>query len=64
MLAEHVRQVGRAVRAQDEQAARAGLRDLANDCELLAMADPLPLGSSVPQRQRIAAESDGLGRIG
>jgi hypothetical protein len=64
ILAERVRSVGRAWRAEDEAAARAELQALATEATLLSRMAPLPLGSSRSRRLRIAAESDGLGRIG
>jgi hypothetical protein len=63
MLAQRVRAVGHAYRAGDECATRAELRLLSSEAQLLAAMSPLVPGL-LQQRQRIAAESDGLGRIG
>ena len=53
-----VREVGRAWRDGDEIATRTELRVLAAEASLLATMDPLPFGSMLACRQRIAAEAD------
>jgi hypothetical protein len=62
MLAQRFRAVGHACRERDESALRVELRLLSAEPGLLAAMTPLLPG--LVQRQRIAAERDGLRRIG
>lgn len=63
VLAQSVRRVAEAFAADDENSARAELRELANEALVLSRMTPLPLPSTLARRVRIAAESDGLGRM-
>jgi hypothetical protein len=63
LLATRVTGVVAAWRAQDEAACRDELRQLADEARMLSRQSPL-WPSGLEQRQRIAAESEGLGRIG
>jgi hypothetical protein len=63
VLANRVHELALAWRERDEDAARAELKALADEARLLSRQSPL-WPSQLVQRQRIAAESDGLGRIG
>jgi hypothetical protein len=57
LIEKQARQIDSGTRRGDE------LRQLAAEAQLLARTFPL-FPSAVEQRQRIAAESEGLGRIG
>ena len=63
ILANRVREVGWAFVHGDENAARAGLRALADEASLLAMTDPL-IPTALDNRVRVAAERDRTGRAG
>jgi hypothetical protein len=65
VLATRVHELAAAWRSRDEDACRDELRQLAAEAQLLGRMHPLfPSPAGPEQRQRIAAESDGLGRIG
>ncbi len=56
MLAERVKQVGRAWREGDVDAVRTELAVLGAEAILLSKMHPLPIGDPLTARQRIASE--------
>ena len=62
MLAERVSQVGRAWREGDVDAVRMELAALGAEASLLSRMYPIPLGSMLAARQKVAAEKEGTGR--
>ncbi len=62
MLAERVKQVGRAWREGDVDAVRTELAVLGAEAILLSRMHPLPLGSTLAARQKVASEKARSGR--